>query len=394
MREAGSDALAVLRWGLRRYSLLFVVCLLIGAAAAPFAASKLTPPTDAEALVITQRLDMSLTALPRYAQAVFNDGQVAAAVAAEFGHGISAEATIPGKVSLVADQDSIIFHVVGHDPDPQTAADIANTAAATFIEALNAPGVGVGAFALQSQAEPPTAPAPGLKKTLAIPVGVVTGMVLGLAAVSLLLAVRRPVIDPPGVEEATGVPALGVVTVPRTRRRRFARPEQFPGLVPVCRRLLGLGLPTIVLVSRSREKRPRQNLAVALADVFLRVRAVRFTGPDDLRAAVEQRRAAQSSEEHGPDRPDEGDPEALTVVDGADPLELVQPPEQTCAVLVARLGISSAALRAAVQEHLGGSAEARVLLVRRGRRTRGEQPAPVQPAETPEAEEVALAEKG
>jgi hypothetical protein len=37
---------------------------------------------------------------------------------------------------------------------------------------------------------------------------------------------------------------------------------------------------------------------------------------------------------------------------------------------VAREGISSAALRAAVLEHLGGSAEARVLLVKRGRRAR------------------------
>ena len=124
MRESGSDALVVLRWGLRRYVLLFVACLLLGAVAAPYAASKLTPPATAEALVITQRLDMSLTALPRYAQAVFNDGQVAAAVAQKYGHGVSVEAIIPGKVSLIADQDSIIFHVVGTDPDPQTAADL------------------------------------------------------------------------------------------------------------------------------------------------------------------------------------------------------------------------------------------------------------------------------
>ena len=95
MRESGSDALVVLRWGLRRYVLLFVACLLLGAVAAPYAVSKLTPPATAEALVITQRLDVTSTVLPRYAEAVFNQGQVAAAVAQKFGHGLSVEAVIP-----------------------------------------------------------------------------------------------------------------------------------------------------------------------------------------------------------------------------------------------------------------------------------------------------------
>jgi hypothetical protein len=42
----------------------------------------------------------------------------------------------------------------------------------------------------------------------------------------------------------------------------------------------------------------------------------------------------------------------------------------TATVLVVPEGIGSAALRAAVVEHLGGSAEARLLLVKRGRRVR------------------------
>jgi capsular polysaccharide biosynthesis protein len=399
MRESGSDALAVLRWGLRRYVLLFVACLLLGAVAAPYAASKLVSPPTAEALVLATRVDMSLTALPRYAQDTFNDGRVAQAVATKFGHGLSVEDVIPGKVSLVADQDSIIFHVVGTDPDPKRAADIANVAADAFAAALNTGGVGTGAFTVQSPAEPPTAAAPGLAKSLAIPVGVVTGVVLGLAVVSLLLAVRRPVIDPPGVEDATGVLALGVVTVPRTRKGAFARPEKFPGLVPVCRRLLGLGLPTIVLVSRGREKRARMQISAVLVEVLQRVRTVRFTGPHLAPSAEEQRREALGSDHGRTDARDSSDssdkpaPTTLTVIDGADPLELVQPPAETCAVLVARLGISSAALRAAVQEHLGGSAEARVLLVKRGRRTRGESPIQEPSTGTPEPEEAALAAK-
>jgi capsular polysaccharide biosynthesis protein len=390
MREPGNDAVGVLRWGLRRYSLLFLLCLLLGGVVAPYAARKLEKPADADALVITQRLDMSLTALPRYGEAVFNNGQVAQAVSRQFAGGGTGN-VIPDRVSLVADQDSIVFRVVGHDPDPETAAAIANAAATTFIEALNAPGVGVGQFAVMSDAEPPAGTGARLSRTLAIPVGVATGLVLGLAAVSLLLAVRRPVIDSAGVEEATGVPALGVVTVPRTRRGQFARPDQFPGLIPVCRRVLRLEMPTIVLVSQAREKRLRRQLSVGLTSVLMRVRDVRFTGPDDLRQAVEERRAALGPNAGGSGLSAVDARWDLTVVDSTDPLELVQPPEQTAAVLVAREGVSSAALRDAVLEHLGGSAKARVLLVKKGRRARKARPP--HPADMQQVEEVALAER-
>ena len=391
MREPGSDAVGVLHWGLRRYGLLFLLCLILGGVVAPYAAKKLEKPADADALVITERLDMSLTALPRYGEAVFNNGQIAQAVSRRFADGGASGNIIPDRVSLVAEQDSIVFRVVGHDPDPETAADIANTAATTFIEALNVPGVGVGQFALMSPAEPPGGSGSHLSRTLAIPVGVATGFVLGLAAVSLLLAVRRPVIDGAGVEEATGVPALGVVTVPRTRRGQFARPDQFPGLIPVCRRVLRLEMPTIVLVSQTREQRLRRQLSVALTSVLMRVRDVRFTGPDDLRQVVEDRQAAL-----GPQVGESGVSAVdgrwdLTLVDSTEPLELVQPPELTAAVLVARVGVSSAALRDAVLEHLGGSAKARVLLVKRGRRARKSRPVP--PADAQRVEEVALAEK-
>jgi capsular polysaccharide biosynthesis protein len=390
MSQPGHDAVGMLRWGLRRYRLLFLACLLIGAAAAPFAASRLEKPADAEALVIAQRLDMDLTALPRYGETVFDNGQVAEAVSREFGAAMALENIVPDHVSLVADQDSIVFRVVGHDPDPQTAADIANTAAGTFVEALNAPGVGVGAFTLLSPAEPPPAPGAALSRLLAIGVGVAAGLVLGLAAVSLLLAGRRPVIDAAGVEEATGVPGLGTVTVPRTRQGEFAPPDQFPGLVPVCRRLLRLKTPTIVFVSRSREEGLRRQVSVALTGVLMRVREVGFTGPDELREAVEERRAAQGMRAGRHKRSDGNGAALLTVIDSNDPLDLVQPLEMTATVLVAREGISSAALRGAVLEHLGGSAEARVLLVRRGRRTRRETVPPAETAETHQVEEVAL----
>jgi capsular polysaccharide biosynthesis protein len=390
MKEPVHDAVGVLRWGIRRYRWLFLACLLLGAAVAPFAASKLEKPADAEALVIAQRLDMSLTALPRYGETLFDNGQVAEAVSQQFRDAVPFKDIVPDHVSLVADQDSIVFRVVGHDPEPQTAADIANTAAAAFVEALNAPGAGVGAFTLLSPAEPPPAPGGGLSRTLAIPAGIVTGLLLGLAAVSMLLAGRRPVIDAASVEEATGVPGLGTVTVPRTRRGEFARPEQFPGLVPVCRRLLRLKTPTIVLVSQSREEWMRGQVSVALAGVLLRVRPLRFTGPAALREAVKEQQATLPPDDLRRDAPDGHGPSGLTVIDSNDPLDLVQPPDLTAAVLVAREGISSSALRAAVVEHLGGSAEARVLLVKRGRRARRDVAPRGAAAETPQVEELSL----
>ena len=390
MTESGHDAVGVLRWGLRRYRLLFLVCLLLGVVVAPFAAARLDQPAQAEALIIAQRLDTSLTALPRYGEAIFNNGQVADAVAPLLGAGVSHKDIIPDHVSLVADQDSIVFHVIGHDPDPKKAALIANTAADTMLKALNIPGAGVGAFEKMSPAVSRGAPPRGLNRVLAIPVGLVTGIVLGLAAISLLLAARRPVIDAAGVEEATGVTALGTVTVPRARRGRFARPDQFPGLVPVCRRLLRLETPTVVLVSRSRDRRLRAQVSVALTGILMRVREVAFTGPPELREGVEQAREALGPDAGRHSVPGANGRAGLTVIDSADPLDLVQPPELTAAVLVAREGISSAALRAAVVEHLGGSAKARVVLVRRGRLIRRPSTPPPGAAQVTPVEEVAL----
>jgi hypothetical protein len=177
--------------------------------------------------------------------------------------------------------------------------------------------------------------------------------------------------DAAGVEESTGVPSLGTVVVPPTTRGHVARPDQFPGLVPVCRGLLRLPTSTIVVLSRRRDARLRRRLCRAVATVLMRVRAVRFIGPDQPpegpagRAGVDLEKATSRDEEW------------LTFVDGSDPLDIVYPPETTATVLAVRQGISSSALRAAVVELLGGSAVARVVLLKRGRIVRGVKPEPV-----------------
>jgi capsular polysaccharide biosynthesis protein len=367
MKASGTDALGVLRWGLIRYSWILAACLLVGAALAPLVALNSGGVAEARALVVAGRIEVDLSAIPRYGEAVFNNGAVEEAVATEFGAGEVGE-IIPDRVSLVAEQDSIVFGVLGRDPDPQTAADIANAAAATFTDALNSAGAGVGTFEVQTEAQVPPEPQPSLGTVYAIPVGIVAGLVLGLAVICVLLVLRRPVIEAQDAEDLTGIPALGTVAVPRTARGRFARPEEFDGLVPVCRRLLTLPTPTVVLVSRRRDEEMRMHLAVGLVGILRLAGRIQFVGPrrlgGDDEGGTGQAAAGRTAESGAP---------RLTVVDGGDLISLVQPPESTATVLVVREGISSSALRSAVVEHLGGSAEARLLLVRRGQRTRGQE---------------------
>ena len=113
-------------------------------------------------------------------------------------------------------------------------------------------------------------------------------------------------------------------------------------------------------------------------------------GIPELREAVAEHQAALRPDDLQRNPSEANGVPTLTIVDSNDPLDLVQPPDLTAAVLVAREGISSSALRAAVVEHLGGSAEARVLLVKRGRRARRDARAGSASAENSRVEELSL----
>jgi hypothetical protein len=347
-----------------------LACLLAGAVVAPWAAQRGSTGVEAESLVIAQRLDMDLEALPRYAEAIFGNGEVELAVATSIG-GVGDD-IVPERVALIAEQDSLILRVVGRDPDPQTAAELANVAAEAFIQALNSTGAGIGLFGLQSPAEPPSpGQDDGLGTTLSVALGVATGLVLGIAVICLLLVLRRPVIESADAEEMTGVPALGTVTVPRTRRGVFPSPEAFTGLMPVCRRLLAMPTPTVLVVGMPRSQPVREQLSVAMASVMMRVRHVTFIGPADAKTVISRRQASDDIPEDPVDPGSDAAP-PVTVVDSRDTLDLVHPAQVAATVLVAPVGIRSASLREAVVEHLGGSSESRIVLVKRGRRTRGE----------------------
>ena len=372
MRTVGTDAVGVLGWGMRRYRGLFLACFLVGGLLVPYLVVTNETPTESSALVIAQRLDMDLEALPRYAEAVFTNGEVARAVATEFPE-VGEEDVVPERAAVLAEQDSLVLTVTGRDPDPRIAADIANVAANAYVQALNTAGAGVGLFVLQSEAQPSSAGGGGrLGTVVAIALGLIAGLMLALAAVSVMLVARRPVIDPADATQLTGIPVLGIVGVPRTPRGTHARPEAFTGIVPVCRRLMALPTSTVVIVGSPRERSLRAELSVAMATVLMRVRDVRFVGTAASESVVADRRSAMpvTTDEAGMGRLH------ISLVDSSEPLDLVQPPQDTATVLVASVGIRSTALRDAVLEHLGGAAEARILLVKRTRRPRGSSTVP------------------
>jgi hypothetical protein len=130
---------------------LVLVALLVGAVLLPVALlMRSEEQADAQALVIAQDLDVDIRALPRYAEAVFQDGQVARAVADELG--VDASEVVPDRVSLVSEPDTIVLVIVGHAEDGATAERVADVAADAYVRQLNAAGAGVGEFALQASA--------------------------------------------------------------------------------------------------------------------------------------------------------------------------------------------------------------------------------------------------
>jgi len=366
-----SDAISVLRWGLRHYTALFVACVISVAVIIPLLIAQGGTRYDASALVVAQRLDMDLTALPRYAEATFGNGEVARAAAVQLGGNAQEGSVIPGQVSLQAEQDSIVLQVVGHADSAQGAADLANTAAAAFVAQLNLPGEGVGTFNVQSEAVPPAQPVARLAGTpVALAVGLAAGVFLGLALVSLLLVLRRPVLDAADAAELTGVPVLGTVTLLRMRPRQLPAAGEVSGLVPACRRLLAMHPEIVLLMHAGKSEALRRQLCVAMARVLGRVRPVRLVAAPEVGAAAQGFPGEDVilSDVAGPLRREEPGAE-ITLVDGPSPLDVVAPSGTSAAILVVAHGVSERVLRAAVSEHLGGLASDRLLMVQQeGRR--------------------------
>lgn len=353
-----SDAVSTLAWGVRHFALVFAGCVLAVAALFTFLVTRGPPTYEASALVVAQQLGLDLAALHGHAETTFGDGEVARAITAQFGNVGDSDSIVPDRVSLSAEQDSIALRVSGHDSSAQGAADLANAAATAFVDRLNLSGEGVGSFELQSRARPPARSVQELPAAVVVALGLAAGAIMGLAAVSLLLIVRRPVLDAADAAETTGIPVMGTISLPRVRTGRNPALTDIGGLIPVCRRLLALRPQVIVLTNAGRSARQRHQIYLGLAGVLGQVRAVRLlTEPSqsDPTSDVDPGAGSMHVDERAA---------AITLVEGPGPFD-ADPSIASAAVLLVPEGIAEHALRSAVARHLGGPGSDRLLMLRR-----------------------------
>lgn len=351
---SSQSASTQLYWGLRTYAWLIALCIAVLGLLAPILQSSQPRAYEAEALIVAEQLGLSSEALPRYGEAVFNSGAVALAVASNPAVDSNAAELIPSRLQIETAQDSVVFRVVGQDEDPQTAAFLANTAAAAFLPELNKPGAGVGVFDLQDEAQVPTVPADEpLSWPVAVVVGGAAGGVFGLGLVLLILVVWRPVIEPEDATAAVGVPVLGSVTLTRFADNQFPGPRGVPGLASVTRWLMDAPVETVFLASSPRRAAARERLSVMLALALSRLRPVSFHAATPLRDAAQAHREEIQADSYA--APDDHQGRPLVIVDGAEPLDAVQSSNRSSVVvLVVPRGLPRSRLNAMASEYLEG----------------------------------------
>jgi capsular polysaccharide biosynthesis protein len=355
---------AQLAWSLRNYAWLVALCAVALGVLLPVLKEMQPVSYEARALVVTDQLQVSAAALPRFGDSVFRSGAVARAVSRELGG--NADKMIPDRLDVVAPQDSVVFQVIGRDEDPVVASRLANSAAKAFLVELNKPGSGVGTFSLQDEAGIPmsqTVTGPGLAVSAAT--GVIAGAVLGFGLVLLVTVLRRPVIGSDEVEPVLGVPVLGSVLLPRSRASEFPGPRGVPGIASVTRWLVDPPAPRIFITSSRRAEASRQRISVMLATALSQFRPVGLQGAGYLSEAMEGHLA------HTP-RPLASESRRaareLLVVDGTDPLESIDPAGgSTVTILVVREGTPRHTLRAMAAEYLHDELLG-VVIFRRSRR--------------------------
>ena len=363
--EAGEtgDTVATLRWGLRRFAWLVLLCVVAVGVLLPLQQLNKVPTFTSESLVVAVDLQADVKTLPRYGVAIFDNGQVAARVIEEFGDAGDPEDVVPQRVSIVTEQDSIILRVQGHGRDAQTAADIANLAATVVTSELNKAGSGVGAFAVQSVALPPVESDEPLRAApYSVAAGLVAGLVTGFGLLLLLLVLRRPIVDAAAASRATDLPVFGTVTLPRVSPSGTVPVDQVRGLAPLCRQLLDWSPGVVVVIGPAGASTERHHLADALAEALEQVRHVSFATAPTRVMAAEDGDGEVPGEGGATDR-------VISVIDGLDPIDLVEPGPRSFIVLVVPIGTGVVALRRLAGE-LRGVPTAIVLVRTRRRRRR------------------------
>lgn len=356
-----------LRWCLKHFSWLAVVCSLVGAAV-PLLMVQTERTYQAETLVIARQLTVHPRVLPSLAESVFADGAVAAAVAAdpELGPAVGGEPgdLVPGRLSVVAGPDSVTMVVQARDDDPVTAARLADLAAQAYSVELNRGGSGVGEFAVLTAAVIPTAPLDTVSYPLQAGLGALAGLVLGLGLIALLAALRQPCVTSPDVKDAVGVPLLGIVELPRAKPGTYLGARGVRGIATVTRWLATAPPGRLTLISSHSAEGMRHRIYVMVAIAMSAVRPVRLEAPPEIVDAVRAQ-----TRRPGDARPSELRAEAtgeLLLVDGGSPEEVVDPAAAPVYVIaVAPLGISPGQLRSLALDYLDGGLVGVVLVKRR-----------------------------
>jgi capsular polysaccharide biosynthesis protein len=359
----GPRSVRNLSWCLRHFGWVALVCVLVGAAA-----PLLVMPTDevyqAETVVVARQLTANARVLPSLAEAVFADGAVAAAVAKDPAVADDTAGLVPDKVSVVAGPDSITMVVQVRDPDPATAARLADLAGNAFAAELNRGGAGVGTFGVQAPAIIPTAPLDVLAEPVRAGLGALAGLVLGLGLVALIAALRRPTVTSRDVEAAVGVPLLGTVELPRAAPGVYLGARGVRGIATVTRWLATAPPGRLTLISSPAAEGMRHRIFVMAAIAMSTVRSVRLKAQREVLDAV--RRQAPRDTDATPSPSGHTDIGELSFVDGGSPFEIVDPAGSPAHVVaVAPLGISQRRLRALALDYLSGGLVGVILVQRR-----------------------------
>lgn len=341
-----------LTWCLRTYAWTVAACVLV-LASAPLIIAPATPIYQAESLVIARQLTVNPRALPSLGDAIFNAGGVAARVAAAdpviTG---DPDTLVPGRLSVVAAEDSIVLTVSGRSPDAGIAAQLANLGAAAFVTELNLGGAGVGVFAQQTEATVPTAPTTAIAAPTRAAIGAVAGWVLGLGLIAVIAAVRRPVITDDDARSAVGVPLLGTVRLPRMAVWSLPGPLGVPGIASVGRRLASVPPGRLLLIGPAKSTPLRNRITVMLGVTLWTLRSTRVEGPPILTDAVRElcREHQDAGRPVHPRRAGDGE---LVLVDGGSSLDILDPAAAVSVVAVAPQGISRSRLRALTADYPG-----------------------------------------
>jgi hypothetical protein len=376
VQHTDNDAIAQLRWGIRRYGALVLLCILACAALATAVESRRGSTYEASAVVVAKSAaDLRPEILPRFGETTFDSGAVAAGLAADPRIGGDTDRLVPGQVSVETEQDSISYTVVGKNKDPERAALLANVAAGLYRDQLNMVAPNGARFDVQSWAQTPTEPTTGaLPLWLTVALGALAGLVAGLGLVVLLLTLRRPVLEPARVRDALGAPLLGTLTLPRIGNGGFADPRRVSGLTPVLRRLVKGPVDTIAVVSPPGAEPARRQVAGVIALALSQVRPVWVLGLDTLVEA--HKKIPMEAYRYQPSSEQEANTE-ITVVDGTGGGERLEPApdENVRTVLVVPEGIPQKELRRSAEDFAEGELFG-AILVRQGRSRAREQVAP------------------